>query len=158
MLLIETLDFQQTEKFAQALSKYLDIQQVVFLSGDLGAGKTALARGLIRALCGNAALDVPSPTFTLMQNYESLKGQIYHVDLYRLLDEEEVFELGLFDLMADSLLLIEWPERLGTHVKQFSNYPLLRIMIKQQDDKKRLITLEGLTPEHEQALRQNWKG
>lgn len=84
---------------------------VIALRGDLGAGKSTLARALIRALMGEE-IDVPSPTFTLVQTYAAPGLDIWHFDLYRLQDPREARELGL-DESADGLCLIEWPERLA---------------------------------------------
>jgi N-acetylmuramate 1-kinase len=86
---------------------------VVFLRGPLGAGKTSLARGLIHAWTSGVEEDAPSPTFTLVQTYESERGPLWHMDLYRLAAPEEALELGLEDALEDAVLLIEWPERLG---------------------------------------------
>ena len=83
---------------------------VVLLEGDLGAGKTALARAIIRSLVGDPDLDVPSPTFALVQPYDGQKGPILHADLYRLGDSREVEELGLLDNDA-GIVLVEWAER-----------------------------------------------
>lgn len=83
---------------------------VVALSGDLGAGKTTLVRGLLRAL-GHEG-EVPSPSFALVQPYEELDPPVWHADLYRLEDPAELAELGL-DSLADSVLVVEWPERAG---------------------------------------------
>jgi tRNA threonylcarbamoyladenosine biosynthesis protein TsaE len=85
---------------------------VVCLSGGLGAGKTTLARGAIAAWTGKAQ-ETPSPTYTLVQTYEGARGQLWHVDLYRLKRAEEAWELGLEDAFAEAACLIEWPERLG---------------------------------------------
>lgn len=83
---------------------------LVFLQGELGTGKTTLVRGLLRGR-GYAGA-VRSPTFTLIEPYETVDGRIYHLDLYRLADGEELEYLGLRDLLAEpALLLIEWPER-----------------------------------------------
>src|SRR5436190_3036094 len=83
---------------------------VITLSGDLGAGKTAAARAMIRYLAGDDALEVPSPTFTLAQSYES-PFPIVHADLYRINDASELEEIGLSPLPEATLALIEWPER-----------------------------------------------
>lgn len=83
---------------------------VVTLSGDLGAGKTTLVRGLLRAL-GHEG-EVPSPSFALVQPYEDLAPPVWHADLYRLDDPAELAELG-FDSLGDSVLVVEWPERAG---------------------------------------------
>jgi hypothetical protein len=84
---------------------------VITLTGDLGAGKTAAARAMIRYLAGDDTLEVPSPTFTLVQSYELAAVPVLHADLYRLSDAVELEEIGLTPLPADALTLIEWPER-----------------------------------------------
>ena len=83
---------------------------VITLSGPLGVGKTALARGFIAAL-GHKG-EVPSPSFAIVQPYEELDPPVWHVDLYRIEDPSEIAELGL-DSAADAVLLVEWPERAG---------------------------------------------
>jgi tRNA threonylcarbamoyladenosine biosynthesis protein TsaE len=85
---------------------------VITLSGPLGVGKTALARGFIAEL-GHSG-DVPSPTFAIVQPYEELDPPVWHVDFYRIENESEIEELGL-DSAADAVLLIEWPERAAEH-------------------------------------------
>jgi tRNA threonylcarbamoyladenosine biosynthesis protein TsaE len=84
---------------------------VITLSGPLGVGKTALARGFVAAL-GHQA-DVPSPSFAIVQPYEDLDPPVWHVDLYRIEEPSEIEELGL-DAAADAVLLLEWPERAGS--------------------------------------------
>lgn len=88
----------------------------ITLSGDLGAGKTTLARGLLGAL--GLKGEAPSPTFAIVQTYAPPETQlpVAHVDLYRIEDAVDAMELGLDDLRADHLLLVEWPERLGADV------------------------------------------
>ena len=83
---------------------------LVLLAGGLGAGKTALARAIIRRLVDDPEHDVPSPSFALVQPYEAAGKPLLHADLYRLREAREVDELGLFD-RPDAIVLVEWPER-----------------------------------------------
>src|SRR6476661_9971163 len=86
---------------------------VITLTGDLGAGKTAAARAMIRYLAGDDALEVPSPTFTLAQAYDLPPFPLLHADLYRINDASELDEIGLSPLPEGTVALIEWPERAG---------------------------------------------
>ncbi len=104
-------DAAATVALGRRLGACLTQGDVVCLSGGLGAGKTTLARGAIDTWTG-ASQDAPSPTYTLVQTYEGPKGELWHVDLYRLERREEAWELGLEDAFADAACLIEWPERL----------------------------------------------
>ena len=108
---IELADLAATRAFGRRLAALLRPGDVVTLTGPLGSGKTELARAVIRARAG-AEVEVPSPTFTLVQDYELPGLTIRHADLYRIEDPGEVDELGLDDL-ADAALLLEWPERAG---------------------------------------------
>ena len=105
-------DQAATETLAARLAAVLRPGDVVALGGDLGAGKTTLARALIRAAAG-AEVEVPSPTFTLVQAYDVPVGPIWHFDLYRLNGPEEVVELGWDEARSDGIALVEWPDRLG---------------------------------------------
>ena len=104
----------------------LAVGDAVALEGDLGAGKTTLARAILAAL----GLDetVPSPTFTLVQHYETAKMAVAHFDLYRLEQEADIDELGLDEALADGAALIEWPERAGKRLPPDSLHVQLAIM------------------------------
>lgn len=105
-------DQAATEALAGRLSAVLRSGDVVCLGGDLGAGKTTLARALIRALAGRE-IEVPSPTFTLVQMYDLPAFTLWHFDLYRLSGPDEVVELGWDEARVEGVAIIEWPERLG---------------------------------------------
>jgi tRNA threonylcarbamoyladenosine biosynthesis protein TsaE len=99
------------QKVAERLAPLLKVGDIVTLSGPLSAGKTSFARALLRALGHDG--EVPSPSFAIVQPYESLSPPVWHTDLYRIEDASEVAELGLDDVVRDSVLLVEWPERTG---------------------------------------------
>lgn len=104
----------QTAALATLLSAHVDGGDVIALWGTLGAGKSAFSRGFIRART-SADEDVPSPTFTLVQTYEPENAApIWHFDLYRIEDQDEIWELGFEDALSEAVSLIEWPERMGT--------------------------------------------
>jgi tRNA threonylcarbamoyladenosine biosynthesis protein TsaE len=111
---------------------------VITLSGVLGAGKTTLARGLLAAL--GLAGEAPSPTFAIIQTYAPPETRlpVAHVDLYRIEDPGEAEELGLDDLCADHLLLVEWPERLGPELWQGA----LRLRIETAAEGGRRLTAD----------------
>lgn len=104
-------DEQAMGHFAATLAPALRCGDCLAFYGDLGAGKTSFARALIKALTDET--EVPSPTFTLVQSYDSRIGSIWHMDLYRLKRAEELVELGFAEAVGHALLLIEWPERAG---------------------------------------------
>lgn len=101
-----------TQALGQKVATLLQPRDVILLKGDLGVGKTALARAIVTSLNPDI-VQVPSPTFTLVQLYETLRGDLWHFDLYRLRQAEEAFELGLEEAFGTGISLIEWPERLG---------------------------------------------
>lgn len=107
-------DAAATEAFGARLAPWVRAGDVITLRGDLGAGKTSIARGLLAAL--GLAGEAPSPSFAIVQPYRppEVVLPVLHVDLYRLDDAEEVEELGLEDERDDGLLLVEWPERAGS--------------------------------------------
>ena len=109
-------DDEATIAFGRELAALLQQGDIVSLEGELGAGKSALARATIRALAGDPDLEVPSPTFALVQPYETPRGPVLHADLYRLGHAAEADELGLLD-NPDGFVLVEWAER-APHIAQ----------------------------------------
>lgn len=109
-------DISAVRRFAGWIAPRLNKGDWLLLSGDLGAGKTELARCIIRQIFG-VHTDVPSPTYTLIQHYESPEIKLLHTDLYRLESSEEIAELGLLD-ETDSIVLVEWPEKLGVYMPE----------------------------------------
>ena len=101
---------QDTIEFAKKMALEIKWPAVIALNGDLGAGKTTFVRGFIQALLGN--IPVPSPTFTILQEYDTPRGKIVHADLYRINDPSELQELGLEELFENAIVFIEWPEKI----------------------------------------------
>jgi tRNA threonylcarbamoyladenosine biosynthesis protein TsaE len=106
---------EATARLAADIAPLLHPGQVILLRGPLGGGKTVFARALIRALTGEKDLEVPSPTFTLVQTYDTPNAPIWHFDLYRLKSPEEIYELGWEDAFS-GITLVEWPERIDSRL------------------------------------------
>ena len=102
----------ETRHLARRVAPHLRAGDVLTLAGPIGAGKTEFARAVIRSIAG-AEIEVPSPSYTLVQTYDLPCLSIAHLDLYRLGDASELAELAIDELAADHVLLIEWPERAG---------------------------------------------
>jgi tRNA threonylcarbamoyl adenosine modification protein YjeE len=117
-VILHLADEAQTARLGAALAECLRPGDTVLLAGPLGAGKSALARAVIAALLGDAGAEVPSPSYTLINVYQTPRGPVWHADLYRLHGAaDELEELGLAEAMAGgALVLVEWPERLGEAV------------------------------------------
>lgn len=133
-------DEAATVALGERLAQQLVPGLLVTLSGDLGAGKTTLSRGIVQGLGHRGA--VKSPTYTLVEPYEHTRFPVYHFDLYRLADPEELELLGFRDYLAgDCLCLVEWPERGGGFLPAAD---LAITMIAQGDGRR--VTLEAATP------------
>lgn len=102
-------DLAATDRLAARIAAGLQTGSLVALKGELGAGKTTLARAILRDL--GVTEHVPSPTFTLVQSYETAKGPVFHFDLYRIEEARELEELGFDEALDQGIVLVEWPER-----------------------------------------------
>jgi tRNA threonylcarbamoyl adenosine modification protein YjeE len=113
---------------------------LILLEGGLGAGKTTFAKAFINAL-SETPVDVVSPTFTLVQTYDTKKGPLFHADLYRLKVPEEVEELGLLEAFSSAICLVEWPDRLGPFLPKKYWHITLTVV----DENHRSLQLEKKT-------------
>jgi|JI10StandDraft_1071094.scaffolds.fasta_scaffold01403_3 tRNA threonylcarbamoyladenosine biosynthesis protein TsaE len=130
-----------TVALARRLAAGLKPGDVLCLHGDLGMGKSVFARGLIRAFSNKPDLEVPSPTFTLVQTYDTDAGDVWHFDLYRLKSPDEVYELGWEEGRANAIVIVEWPERLGYLMPPGR----IDINLSQAADGARLLQITGET-------------
>jgi tRNA threonylcarbamoyladenosine biosynthesis protein TsaE len=133
-------------RLARAIALALEPGDLVLLSGDLGAGKTFLARAMARALGVAARVSVPSPTFTLVQEYEVPRGVLIHADLYRLRDsrvglDEEVARLGLRERRTEgAFVLVEWGDGIE---RALGGEPALQVRLAIQRDSARTAIIDG---------------
>ena len=142
-LLTLTADAALTAAFARALAPELGAGDTLLLDGPVGAGKSHFARALIRARLQNPAEDVPSPTFTLVQFYDS-EPLVAHFDLYRLTRPEEAVEIGLDEALDRGAVLIEWPERLGDDpVAWLGAEPLTIVLAEHQGGRRATVSGAG---------------
>ena len=125
----------ETKKLATEIKEYLQNGDVILLKGEIGAGKSHFARSLIQAAMDKVE-EVPSPTFTLVQTYDTKIGSIWHADLYRLSDQSEIFELGLIDAFGKEIVLVEWPDRLG-HLEPQDALKIEMVIL--ENDKREVI-------------------
>ncbi len=132
---LESLD--DTAALGARIAAALVRGDVVALRGDLGAGKTALVRTILQAL--GISGPIPSPTFTLVQSYETPRLLVHHFDLYRIEDESELDELGFDDSLSEGAALIEWPDRAGSRLPDEALHLTLTLL----SGEARLATLEG---------------
>ena len=138
---IALADAEATTALGARIAPLLHAGDAVLLYGPLGMGKSTLARGLIRSLT-RPDEDVPSPTFTLVQFYETAPP-IAHFDLYRLNRPEEAFEIGLDEALDEGCALIEWPERLGEDPGAYLGPDRLTVTLSEADGDTRLATVSG---------------
>lgn len=129
---------EETIARGREIGAQLKPPMLVLLTGELGAGKTTLTKGLASGIGAAAEDDVTSPTFTLVHKYSGAR-QVYHVDLYRIGDVRDLDTLGLEDLFSEeAVVIVEWPDRL--HLR--TDWPVVSILLEHVDDDTRKITTE----------------
>ena len=133
---LELKTAEDVERLGAALARLLRPGDALLLWGELGAGKTTLARGILAGL-GHAG-EVASPTFPIVIPYESLALPVWHVDLYRIDDPAELGELALDEALGDGALIVEWPERMGRALWPDS----LRLTLHRRGEGERALTAE----------------
>lgn len=131
-------DLAATEALAVRLAALARAGDTILLEGPLGAGKTAFARAFLRTLAANPALEVPSPTFTLVQGYDTRIGPVWHFDLWRLDGPAALEELG-WDEAREGVVLVEWPDRL----EDLRPADALVVTLTPLDDDSRAAVLTG---------------
>lgn len=137
MIKVKLKDSEATKLFGKTLSKYLAKYDVICLDGDLGAGKTTLSQGILTGL--GVVGEVSSPTFTLIEAYEYLRVPVYHIDVYRLIENpDEIFDLGLEEYLSEpTIVLIEWASLIQNKLPKNCIY----ITINRTEDNMRMLSL-----------------
>ncbi len=128
----------ELQQIADTIAPHLSIGDVVALEGTLGVGKTTFVRTLVQKLL-DKTVDVPSPTFTLLQSYDTPNFTLHHFDFYRLKSPEEAYEIGIEDAFTEGVSLIEWPDKIGSLLPKKHKTISFEIM----DNGKRRIVAKG---------------
>lgn len=115
-------DINKLKKVAEELASNINPPYTILLQGNLGVGKTTFSQFFIQSILINKQQVITSPTFNIINVYETIKGTLWHVDLYRLENKEEIFNLGLLEFIHTGIALIEWPEMICEYVTN-SNIP-----------------------------------
>lgn len=132
-----------TVRLAQDIADILKAGDIVALSGHLGAGKSLLARAMLRRLAGDPALEAPSPTFTLVQSYDSPRGLLLHADLYRVRSPDELDDIGLIEDLDLAITIVEWPDRAGTRLPAGRRLDIVLEVDPDNPEQGRIAMLSG---------------
>lgn len=138
---------EDTQKLAKFLAKFLEEEDVILLDGDLGAGKTTFTQSLAKDLGIEEVVN--SPTFSIVNEYEFNKGVLYHFDLYRIEEAEELFDIGFEEyFLKEGIIIIEWAEKFINEIPQ----PWLKIYITKEDENSRIFQITGIGNKWEMFL------
>lgn len=137
-MLTKTFNYNELPVIGQEIANIMKQGLPFFLYGEMGAGKTTLAKHIIKAL--GCTQEVTSPTFTIMQSYDTTKGTIWHVDLYRIKNAFEIEELGLYEMFHKHMFIIEWPERFEEYLFK----PHIKATLIANADQTRTLTIEQI--------------
>lgn len=132
-----------TVRLAEDIADILKTGDIVALSGHLGAGKSLLARAMLRRLAGDPALEAPSPTFTLVQSYDSPRGLLLHADLYRVRSPDELDDIGLIEDLDLAVTIVEWPDRAGARLPAGRRLDIVLEVDPDNPEQGRIATLSG---------------
>ena len=145
-LLINSQSFKDISAIAKRLSEILEIGDILFLKGSIGAGKSFFARCIIREYLNISKVyeDIPSPSFSLVQTYDNIKPKVCHVDLYRISFSSELEEIGLNTIYENFLTIVEWPERLGEKIPDTFIQIEFKDCHKNYDERNLKISLAGI--------------
>lgn len=135
-----TNNARETELFGSKLAERLKKDSFVALYGDMGAGKTVFVRGVVEKLIPEAVRLVHSPTFALVNEYVGSEYRIYHFDMYRISDDDELYAIGFDDYFGGGIIITEWSENIPDSIPSDA----VRVSIKPLDENRREITLSGL--------------
>jgi tRNA threonylcarbamoyladenosine biosynthesis protein TsaE len=137
---IETSSSDETIARGRAIGANLKPPLLVLLSGDLGAGKTTLTKGLASGFGAAAEEEITSPTFTLVHRYSGGRAPVYHVDLYRIDGARDLYTLGLDDVFEENaIVIVEWPDRLTLQ----HDWPVMRVHLEHVGDDARRISIDA---------------
>jgi tRNA threonylcarbamoyladenosine biosynthesis protein TsaE len=141
---VRSVTLEELEAWGQALGERLRAPAIIAVSGDLGAGKTTLVKAICRGYGVRGS--VTSPTFSLVHEYESSRGPVYHIDLYRLRDEAELTNLGWDDIInSGMLILVEWPEKAGDRMPKHA--VKIRLTYDPETDTRRILDVDSTVVE-----------
>ena len=149
-IVFQRVNVEQALILAGLFANVLRSGETLLLWGDIGSGKTFFARGLIQKMMRDQGIlleEVPSPTFTIVQAYDSLLPPVWHLDLFRMANSEEIFELGLEEALETCICLIEWPNQMGSNVPK-RNISIKFDVEKDYDYRKISIEFNGSDWEH----------